>query len=61
MNLYDPRIAGRSISLATHNQTLNLKQIKMKWLGNTGKILTMSASGENSGRSIQIWDMRALN
>ena len=33
----------------------------MKWIGNTGKIITVSTPNDNSGRYIQIFDMRSIS
>ena len=33
----------------------------MKWIGNTGKIITLSTPTDNQGRYIQIFDMRSIS
>ncbi len=33
----------------------------MKWLGNSGKIITLCTSADDNSRYIQIYDMRSIN
>lgn len=59
MHLLDPRADNKCIRVVCEKKPQ--KQIKMKWIGNTGKIITLSTSNDNTGRYIQIFDMRSIS
>ena len=58
MYLVDPRTKGKGLWI--QSMMPPQKSIKMKWLGNTGKMVILSSNSDNSGRSIKIYDMRSF-
>jgi WD40 repeat protein len=58
MHIYDPRIFRKSIVTSTGHD--GSKQQKMKWLGNTGQILTVGSMNYSRGRQYSVFDMRFL-
>jgi|TARA_B110000285_G_scaffold221944_1_gene275517 hypothetical protein len=58
MHIYDPRIFRKSIVTSTGNDSSKFQ--KMKWLGNSGQIITIGSLMYSRGREYSIFDMRYL-
>ena len=55
IHIFDPKTYSKAIVTPTgHNAQ------QMKWIGNTGQILTMGSSTYNDGRQYSIFDVRSL-
>ena len=58
LSLFDPRVKNKIIEIQSVHD--NKIPQKLKWLGSTGKILTVGASDQRTGRQYAIHDLRLL-
>ena len=58
MHLYDPRVFRKNLQVSSGTEPY--KSIKMKWLGNSGKIIQLSTRADQSGRFIKLYDIRSI-